>query len=275
MLEHFIGFLQTRPDHSLLERFTFFVVPHVNPDGDERNLSWWRQATETVPLGPYLRDAVREPPGDDVEFGFPHDADDHDARPENRAVARFLEGGAPFMLHATFHGMAWGMGPWYLIEESWIDRSRGFRDRLRARSRDLGYRLHDVDRGGDKGFTRIDEGFTTRPDSRAMRAFFLAQDDPEMAVKFRPSSMEYVRGLGGDPFTFVTEMPLFILPVERYRESSDPVRPLATQRLRAAAVDDDTLAKVVDEVGLQAMPIRDQMTLQLAILEEALDLVAD
>ena len=41
----------------------------------------------------------------------------------------------------------------------------------------------DVDRGGEKGFSRIDRGFTTRPDSRAMAAYFLARDDPETAAK--------------------------------------------------------------------------------------------
>ena len=42
---------------------------------------------------------------------------------------------------------------------------------------ELGYVLHDVERGGEKGFHRIDEGFTTRPDSRAMKAHFEAPFD--------------------------------------------------------------------------------------------------
>ncbi len=42
----------------------------------------------------YLGDAVREPPGDDVEFGFPRSAD-VGARPENPAVASFLAAGVP------------------------------------------------------------------------------------------------------------------------------------------------------------------------------------
>ena len=40
------------------------------------------------------------------------------------------------------------------------------------------------------------------------------RNDPGMAAKFRPSSMEYVRSLGGDPFTMVSEMPLFLRPLE-------------------------------------------------------------
>ena len=45
-----------------------------------------------------------------------------------------------------------------------------------------------------------------------MRRHFLDRGDPETAAVFRPSSMEYVRSLGGDPLTFVSEMPLFLLP---------------------------------------------------------------
>ena len=37
-------------------------------------------------------------------------------------------------------------------------------------------------------------------------------NDPATAALFRPSSMEHVRALGGDPLTLVSEMPLFITP---------------------------------------------------------------
>ena len=53
-----------------------------------------RTGSMTFPL--YLRNVVRERPGDDVEFGFPRGDDDTAARPENRAVAAFLAAGAPF-----------------------------------------------------------------------------------------------------------------------------------------------------------------------------------
>ena len=109
------------------------------------------------------------------------------------------------------------------------------RERLRRRVRELGYRLHDVDRGGEKGFHRIDEGFTTRPDSRAMAAHFEALGDPATAALFRPSSMEYVRSLGGDPLTLVSEMPLFLVPPEHYQSpehgGGDVVRPAVVREL--------------------------------------------
>src|SRR5947199_244219 len=216
MLRRLVAFLaERRADDPLLTAITWYVVPHVNPDGEARNAAW---SASTVPaidhlghedraydLSLYMDHVVRERPGDDMEFGFPRDANDTGARPENLAVARFLAEGAPFHLHASFHGIAFASGPWFLIEEAWIDRTSGLREALRRRVRAMGYQPFDVDRGGEKGFRRIDEGFTTRPDSRSMVRWFEERNDPETAAKFRPSSMEYVRSLGGDPFTMVSE----------------------------------------------------------------------
>ncbi|HWM93861.1 MAG TPA: M14 family zinc carboxypeptidase [Thermoanaerobaculia bacterium] len=257
-------------DVSLLARYTWYVVPHVNPDGEARNAAW---SDHTLPEGEdrvfdlplYLRHAMREKPGDDMEFGFPRGPDDLSegggARPENRAVAGFLAGGAPFAVHGSFHSIAFAPGPWFLIEPAWVDRTGDMRRRLRERVRSLGYGLFDVDRGGEKGFRRIDEGFSTRPDSRSMIAWFEERGDPETAAKFRPSSMEYVRSLGGDPFTFVSEMPLFLRPLPE----GDTGRP-----------DDPVFRAWLERVGfgqtagVRGMPLRDQMRLQLAFLEEAL-----
>jgi hypothetical protein len=275
MLDRLGGFLHgLDADHPLLSRLAWWLVPHVNPDGEERNAAWTRATTTDAEgrtvydLARYVAGAVRERPGDDVEFGFPRREDDAEARPENRAMASFLRGGAPFVLHGSFHGMAFAAGPWFLIEASWAGRTVAMRRRLRERTTALGYRVHDVDRRGDKGFHRIDEGFTTRPDSRAMRAWFERRGDAETARRFRPSSMEYVRSLGGDPLTLVSEMPLFLLPEKHYREG-DVVRPPVLERLQAAA-DAASLEREARAVGVAAMPIDDQMRLQLAFLDEAL-----
>lgn len=259
----------------VLTAATWFVVPHVNPDGAARNATWAgrRIALKTADgrtdegfcLGSYLREVVRELPGDDVEFGFPRSADDLEARPENRAVADFLRPGAPFVVHGTFHGMAFAPGPWFLLEAAWAERTADLRHRLRRRVRAMGYRPFDVDRGGEKGFSRIDEGFSTRPDSGAMRDYFLARDDPETAARFRPSSMELVRSLGGDPLTFVSENPLFLLPA-----GSDAAE-LKTRLAEAAATADPAVAaRLADRLGVRPMPLGDQMRLQLAFLNEAL-----
>ena len=244
MLDRLAAELASRPAADpLFGRLSFRIVPHANPDGEARNAAWTREIVDLAAGGRgydpelYRRHGARELPGEDMEFGFPRSAEDREARPEYRAIAEFLAAGAPYVLHGSFHGMSFAAGPWFLIEASWADRTVRLRDRLRRRVRAMGYALHDVDRRGEKGFHRIDEGFTSRPDSRAMAAYFEALGEPEVARRFRPSSMEMVRSFGGDPFTLVSEMPLFI------------------QAGTAAP---------------RAMPIDDQMRLQLAFLAEAL-----
>ncbi|HKV11745.1 MAG TPA: M14 family zinc carboxypeptidase [Thermoanaerobaculia bacterium] len=281
MLHSLVAYLSALPaDDPLLTRFTWYVVPHVNPDGESRNALWSDVTLPTTDhlgredqaydLALYLRYVVRERPGDDMEFGFPRSADDAGARPENRAVAAFLAGGAPFHLHGSFHGMGFASGPWFLIEKEWIDRTAGLRDALRKRVREMGYRPFDVDRGGEKGFHRIDEGFTTRPDSRPMVAYFEERGDPETAAKFRPSSMEYVRSLGGDPFTLVSEMPLFLRPLEE-GETGRPDDPHFQAFLgRLAGKSPEEIHAEAARVGVRGMPLRDQLRLQLAFLGEAL-----
>lgn len=290
MLDRLAGWLLELPAPApQVAELTWCLVPHVNPDSEARNASWTAPAfgdgadpiaPETgLDLGHYLTHAVREPPGDDVEFGFPRDQDDDGARPENRAVADFLRGSAPFVLHASFHGMSFAAGPWFLIEAAWTERTAAMRQRLRRRVRELGYRLHDVDRGGEKGFHRIDEGFTTRPDSRPMAAHFEALGDSATAALFRPSSMEHVRSLGGDPLTLVSEMPLFLVPPEHYGSVGAPsARPLSGDVVRPAVVrelsaepDADRIRELAAARGITPMPIADQMRLQLEFLQAGLD----
>lgn len=282
MLRRLAAWLAARPaDDSLLTGATWYLVPHVNPDGEARNAIW---SDTTLPaadhlgaedrvydLPLYLRHAVRERPGDDMEFGFPRGKGDEGARPENRAVAAFLAAGAPFHLHASFHGIAFATGPWFLIEPAWIERTGDLRRALRERVHAMGYRLFDVDRGGEKGFRRIEEGFSTRPDSASMRAWFEERGEPGTAALFRPSSMEYVRSLGGDPFTLVSEMPLFLRPLEE-GETGRPDDPsfLAWRARMATRRTDEEVRAEAGRSGVRGMPLRDQMRLQLAFLNEAL-----
>lgn len=153
------------------------------------------------------------------------------------------------------------------------------REALRGRVRAMGYGLLDVDRGGDKGFSRIDQGFSTRPDSRAMRAHFEALGDLETAALFRPSSMEYVRGLGGDPPTFVSEIPLFLLPPPEAADDPRAAFRAGTQASRerhawmaemASRLTPEEARREAAERGIRAMPLRDQMRLQVALVNEAL-----
>ncbi len=124
----------------------------------------------------------------------------------------------------------------------------------------------------------IDEGFTTRPDSGAMRRHFLDRGDPETAALFRPSSMEHVRSLGGDPLTFVSEMPLFLLPPPGAPcDFPDPAtgtegrvafhRWLADLLAGRSAAE---AARAAARHGIRPMPIRDQARLQLEFLDAVL-----
>ncbi|HVT58986.1 MAG TPA: M14 family zinc carboxypeptidase [Thermoanaerobaculia bacterium] len=286
MLRRLAAFLAgLPPDRGLLAAASWWIVPHVNPDGEVRNASWSEttlpaddhlgRADRVFDLGLYLRRVVREGPGDDLEFGFPRGADDRGARPESQAVAAFLAGGGPFHLHGSFHGMGFAPGPWFLIEPSWVARTEDLRRSLRARLRAMGYLAFDADRKGEKGFHRIDEGFSTRPDSRAMAAHFAALGDAATAALFRPSSMELVRGLGGDPFTLVSEMPLFLRPSAapggaRPDERAERAKLLAELSAAPAAGGDADLGAEAERRGVRGMPIRDQMRLQLAFLNEGL-----
>ena len=290
MLRRLVAFLASRPaDDPLLAGATWYVVPHGNPDGEARNAAWSDFPIPTVDgrgapdlahdLFLYLRHVVREPPGDDMEFGFPRSPEDRDARPENLAVARFLAGataaGKPFHLHGSFHGIGFTSGPWFLIEPEWIGRTAEMREALRGRVRSMGYRLFDVDRGGEKGFSRVDEGFSTRPNSVAMRDHFLERGDPGMAAKFRPSSMEYVRSLGGDPFTMVSEMPLFLRPPQEQEAGrQDDHHFKAALGKLALGKDPEAVRAEAARQGIRGMPVRDQMRLQLAFLGEALAAVS-
>ena len=197
--------------------------------------------------------------------------------PENRAVYDlWQEAGGPFHLHVSLHGMAVGAGPWFLLEEAWDGRLSGLQARCRERTRELGYRLHDVERHGEKDFRRLGPGFCTRPDSEAMRRHFLGRGDAETAGLFRPSSMEAVRSLGGDPLTLVSEMPLFLLP--GVGEDLGPPDPAAVEwktriedwRARLvggrAAGARAAVAEEMGGAGLVAMPVRDQMILQWTLV---------
>ncbi|MCB1036024.1 MAG: peptidase, partial [Acidobacteria bacterium] len=122
-------------------------------------------------------------------------------------------------------------------------------------------------------------GFCTRPDSRAMAAFFIARGDAETAALFRPSSMELVRSLGGDPLTLVSEMPLFLMDSTPPGDPQAPPYPtgtdgrlafLAWARQRRQEVGDEAFREEARRFGIRPMPLRDQMRLQLAFLAEGL-----
>ena len=276
LLNHLIGYLAQLADHSpLLEDYQWWIVPHANPDGEEKNRKWYTGQDETMDLVRYLTHFKRELPGEDMEFGFPRDEDDIEARPETRGIVRWWKtADRPFRLHVSLHGIAFAAGPWFLIEPAWTSHCRQLKAMCRRAVGEMGYRLHDVDRQGEKGFRRLEEGFCTRPDSQAMAQYFLDLEDESTAGKFRPSSMEVIRALGGDPLTLVTEMPLFILP--KVGETLGPPDLEALrwkkriERWKVAISQgqevDESIGREAAEHGLRAMPIRDQMELQWILI---------
>jgi hypothetical protein len=169
-------------------------------------------------------------------------------RTENAAVAEYLltalsrpmDPGRPLVFHGSLHGMAYATGAWCLVGRGWTrhrtkggnegrpyaemqpacgavevapDRSAALRAAVASAVLERGMPLHDMDRAGEKGFDRIGPGFATTPDVWAMRNHFLGLTPPdaEMAAKFRPSSMDFARGLGVDPLLMVSEVPMFLL----------------------------------------------------------------
>jgi hypothetical protein len=288
LLRHLVPLLASLPpEHDLLDGIQWWIVPHANPDGELRNRSWQEGLERALDLPAYLRGALRELPGDDMEFGFPRGSGDDGARPENQAILRWWRSGdEPFHLHVSLHGMAFAAGPWFLLEPAWIDRTAGLRRSLSRLVGAMGYELHDVERRGEKGFVRVEKGFATRPDSQAMRRHFLERDDPETASRFRPSSMEAVRALGGDPLTLVPELPLFLTPgVGRELGPPDPVAEAWRERIagwRARLAHEEMAEATAREVraeaeraGLRPMPLRDQLALQWAFIVAGVERVRD
>jgi len=242
----------------LLERCTFRIVPQMNPDGADRNRAWFADPPD---FETYLRHAVREQPGDDIEFGF---ADVAEARPECRAVLAWLAPHAPYAAHFSLHGMGYAEGAWFLLCRERADRSGDLMDTLESLCASINFPLHEIDRKGDKGFTRLRRGFSTTPTAVAMREFFLAQQDPTMAAKFLPSSMDAIAALGGDPLCMVSEMPLFLL-TQGVSTLKDPVYWRFRDAL-AAARETSSITELMHTYGVESVPFSPQMRVQLGIV---------
>ena len=275
LLMHLVAYLASPEGETLRTLARWSIIPHLNPDGAAVNAPWQPEEATAYDFVQLLRHRVRELPGDDIEFGFGPGTTP--PRPENRAALDFWAEGGPVDLHASMHGMSVAAGPYFLVESGWWTR---FEDQAMELAREVeaaGYVLHDVERLGEKGFHRLARGFCTRPDSRPMRDHFLGLNDEETAGRFRPSSMEAVRSLGGDPLTLVTEMPLFITPgVGETLGPPDPVLEAWKERIagwlarvQSTPESPETLEAVrgeAEDAGLRPMPVRDQMSFQWSFL---------
>jgi hypothetical protein len=268
LISHIDILEETNPE--LFDRFTFLVIPHINPDGEAENWKWIKDWPD---LHSFIRHAYRELPGRDLEFGYP------EMRVENRVVSSFLRQHAPVDLHMSLHGMAFSEGVMLLIDRHWIDRTKTLRNKFIefVGQRDLP--LHDHDRGGEKGFKYIGPGFTTTPEGRAMKKHFMEQGDPNTAVKFHLSSMEYVRTFGGDPLCLVTELPLFLVHFagDRPTKRGIPEAYLEWKNkfplLRAKLDRDESIENVLQPFHIQSLSLLTAINIQLRTIELALQTI--
>ena len=277
LLRHLVSFLcQLDKSHPLLKGFNWWIVPHANPDGEAANRRWHNETDACYSLPRYLQHAVRELPGDDMEYGFPIEGQANPLRPENAFIYDlWKKAGQPFRLHASLHSMAFSFGPWFLIDPDWAERSDIIQEQCKNKARELGYPLNDIDRSGEKGFHRISEGFCTRPNSQAMQAFFLERNDPKTAGLFHPSSMESIRSLHSGCLTLVSEMPFSLIPNES--RSMDWPNPdyEKWQRLMggwkmellSGKKREEEVLQEANHLGLRPMPVADQMRLQWELVK--------
>lgn len=254
----------------LFEKYRFLIVPHINPDGEVKNALWTKDWPD---FGAYLEHAFRELPGRDLEFGFP------DMRPENQAVSDFIKKFAPVKLHLSLHGMGFSEGAMLLIERHWIGRTAELRRKFAESALAFGLGLHDHDRKGEKGFLHIEPGFATTPEGRAMQDYFIQKGEPQTAALFHLSSMEWVRTLGGDPLSLVTELPLFL--IRKKADSPEPGIPkqyMALKEilpdLKAKVLREESIQNDLKEFDLVPLPVETAVSLQLQTIALGLEAIS-
>ncbi|PCJ63984.1 MAG: hypothetical protein COA73_04640 [Candidatus Hydrogenedentota bacterium] len=256
----------------MLEEFTFHVISQMNPDGADRNRPWFR---DPFSMADYLNQTIRELPGDDMEFGF---GDDGDERPECQAMQSFLRPHAPYAAHFSLHGLAFAEGAWCLVCREWENLGIPFMEAFTHLCEVLDFPQHDIDRHGEKGFVRYRKGFTSTPHSKPMQQHFLNLGDSETAALFKPSSMQWIQSLGGDPLCIVSELPLFHIDL-----TSPSLDDLYTARLKEEltlirsknkTLSDDDLAPLKSRFNMKPTPIELQIRLQMGMILLALQNLA-
>lgn len=270
---------------------TFVICPQVNPDGAEANREWFSPVPD---FKSYLSHVKRELPGDDVEFGYPGDGKTA-LRAENQAVTEYLGLYPGADVHFSLHSMAFAGGAWFLLGGQSLTETSLIRERLQVNIEESGFRLHDIDRRGDKGFRRIGPGFCTTPDSRAMERHFIEAGDHDMATRFRLSSMEWTLNRNPKAFIMVTELPMFGLDGGFQEQPDNGYRAGTAAKLDSAPAPGSTayekfrnalkelMAKgdlagaerLGEEYNLVAVPFKDQCRLMIAAVRKMVELAVD
>ncbi|MCG8604735.1 peptidase M14, partial [bacterium] len=193
----------------------------------------------------------------------------------NKLVSDFLLDHRPLAMHVSLHSMSFSEGALLLIERHWTDRTQRLREQFQEMVTRFGLRLHDHDRGGEKGFLYIGPGFSTTPEGQAMRHHFESLGDRETAALFHDSSMEFVRKIGGDPLCLVMEFPLFVIGRRSESPSGTPQAyldlksqiPDLRQRLLRQGEIEDTLR----EFQIRPLSLPSAIELQLRTIQLGLD----
>ena len=283
MLRRLVSFLAERPaDDPLLAAATWSIVPHVNPDGEARNAAW---SASTVPAIDHLggEDRVYDLPALYASRpcascrGTTWSSDSRairktaEARPENRAVAAFLAEGAPFHLHASFHGMGFATGPWFLIEEAWIDRTAALRDsmrRIRCGRWDTSSSTSTA--AERKVFIASTRGSPPAPIRRSMVRWFEERERSRDGREV-PSQLDGVRPLAGRRSLHHGLRDAALPAAAGSWGDGRPDDPHFRAFLaRIAGKAPEEVRAEMEKSGVRGMPIRDQMRLQLAFLNAAL-----
>jgi hypothetical protein len=241
-------------DQDLNSKYTLDILPHVNPDGENINKAWINQ---TQQLKSFDTMPYRELPGRDMEFAYP------DGRVENAHLSRFFREKGTVYAYANLHGMLLSEGA-LLLMGSDEPRYQTAKDRFRQKASRMNWKLHDHDRGGEKGFHHFGPGFTSTPRGKAMSLHFENKNDAEMASKFGLSSMELIQGLGGDPLLFVSELPLFRIKTFHHQH---PGQPKDAIEVKAALQSEGSVAEIIRRWDIEAVSIREGTEWQLNVLE--------
>lgn len=192
--------------HPLRQRFTFLLLPQVNPDGGSRNLGWMRTDFD---LFACLTQRFRDLPEEEIDHGFPEVAKEK-VRPEVQAILGFLKRWPRIALFVHLRGALFGGGVQFLLEPL---REEVWRSTLRVLTetcRRLQIPLNDFNLLGQRGYQRWRRGFQSLPSTEALRSFFRLGDS-EYAEALRLSFFDYLRRQHGTERALVVEIPFLMM----------------------------------------------------------------
>lgn len=246
----------------ILEQFTFFIIPHINPDGENKN---WKWITLFPDLHALIKHRYRELPGRDIEFGYP------DMRPENYAASSWWKKHAPFDMHINLHGMSFSEGALLLIDRHSVNQTSDIRDEFQKYITSTGFGFHDHDRNGEKGFRKITKGISTTPESDKMKELFLKNGDQATASEFKKNSMEFLREFNKSLVSIVTEFPLYKLPSTAEESPGIPKNYITWQKLNPKLQHLIATGKATDglisKVQFQHVPLKQNIMMQLKVIQ--------